>query len=589
MTSPFIALVSLPEYWGEEGRRYFLGPWCLFPDHLDRWESLHDCVLPVLWTDQTVFNDASRRVAATVESLLAFLSQYLNHLHSTSYSERYWRILLWAWANNFVAETLDRFLSLCAARDRWGHFDTMVVPLNHLEFLSQTLPRFQKQAFELVRFSAILAFWGQEYPALEFPKHYLRASSPSLSPENTQLIEEGQALALGELVCGFVQYQRADTDALLRTLPVKVTHLDWPAVDSGLLLGGGASPASSRSGLVSMPANDEFDELIRFLLPFYLPTFCLEEFHSISEAVASRFTGHPRLILSGLGCQEGTAFRFLSAGAVESGSRLICIQHGAMYSTYDQLPCRDFEQQISDYYVGWGWVEESDRKRNLPSPPLSVSLNRDKERGVPAARVKIVWLVNEICPYLIDFRSSLKSWGSARYFAWQVRFLSAVPADLRRHIIVRFKSQRDYPLYEQLRERFPEISIEGKEVAFDDRMAECRIAVADCSSHVHAQAMIQSPVLLFWDTEIWRETPFATQLTTVLAEAGIHSSSPEGAARRLVECYERADEWWDEPHVRQARERYLTSLFMPATDWQQRWQRYLGVLCDDPSATRGEE
>ena len=121
------------------------------------------------------------------------------------------------------------------------------------------------------------------------------------------------------------------------------------------------------------------------------------------------------------------------------------------------------------------------------------------------------------------------------------------------------------------------------EISFETRMDECRVAVCDCSSHVHAEAMMLRPVLLFWDPEIWRETGPAAALTSSLAEAGIYSNTPELAAARLIAIYDRADEWWGREDVRRAKDHYLNALFMPTPGWREEWRAGLrGIIQSEP-------
>src|SRR5262245_57177838 len=94
----FFATTGLTEFWDTSRQPIvLLGSWCLRCDRRSEWSNLQYEVLPSPWDDKRRFNDAILYLHDCYEQTLAHLSEYLNAVHGTIHTPRYWRIILGPW------------------------------------------------------------------------------------------------------------------------------------------------------------------------------------------------------------------------------------------------------------------------------------------------------------------------------------------------------------------------------------------------------------------------------------------------------------------------------------------------------------
>src|SRR2546427_2927490 len=110
MAGMFLATTALSEFWDKDQEILFLGSWCLRYDRRAEWESLKYQVMPCPWDDRKRFYDAAHYLDECGERILIQLTRYLNSVHGTSCSQRYWRILIGPWLIHYMHVAYDRYI-----------------------------------------------------------------------------------------------------------------------------------------------------------------------------------------------------------------------------------------------------------------------------------------------------------------------------------------------------------------------------------------------------------------------------------------------------------------------------------------------
>src|SRR5689334_13288435 len=123
----FLATTALTEFWGDRRDLLLLGQWCVStrrPDSLD----IRDArIMPSPWNDRERFYEAAGRVHRYAETLLSHLTRYLNQVHQTHHSERYWRIIIGPWTIQYTHVLYDRFINLQTAFATYPDLGTVVM------------------------------------------------------------------------------------------------------------------------------------------------------------------------------------------------------------------------------------------------------------------------------------------------------------------------------------------------------------------------------------------------------------------------------------------------------------------------------
>ena len=125
-TSPLIVTTALEATWDDSKGIVWAGEWCRRPVRRDVWEPLGGSIESSLWTPERVAHvaDTTRSLRVTREVLVSVLGQRLAAIHGLPSDDRFWRIVLGAWAMFYVQELHDRFVT--AQRLRAAHPDSPV-------------------------------------------------------------------------------------------------------------------------------------------------------------------------------------------------------------------------------------------------------------------------------------------------------------------------------------------------------------------------------------------------------------------------------------------------------------------------------
>ena len=121
----FLAITALEDFWDASKEILFLGSWCPASCHSTAGFERPYHLMPSPWDDRERYYRAAAYVDACSEALLRELSHYLNGVHGTNHSERYWRIVLGPWLILYTSIIYDRFVHLKAAFAEYRDLETI--------------------------------------------------------------------------------------------------------------------------------------------------------------------------------------------------------------------------------------------------------------------------------------------------------------------------------------------------------------------------------------------------------------------------------------------------------------------------------
>src|SRR5437870_5613060 len=138
--------------------------------------------MPSPWDDRERFYQAASYIEGCSEALLRQLSDYLNGIHGTDCSERYWRIVLGPWLILYSHIIYDRFVLLQSALERYSGLQTIVMhessfrtPADYREAEGFAA----SDAYNLQIFSQLLKFMGLFFTSKRYNDSF--GSSPQTS------------------------------------------------------------------------------------------------------------------------------------------------------------------------------------------------------------------------------------------------------------------------------------------------------------------------------------------------------------------------------------------------------------------------
>jgi putative transferase (TIGR04331 family) len=243
------------------------------------------------------------------EKLFNTLSEVLNDVHSTSFSVRFWKILL----NGHVNAVISR-IGLLETKDVFRTPD--LIAINGFAFPS----RKQKLKKSIIRFAKYIQFLTNKNRFI----YNLKNST--------------------ELFIGFPENRALKKENLGAKLPKQ----------DKLFIGRGENNKRKKVN----NAAEQFDNVYMRNVVRELPKVLVEHFSNTYSSVPvtrpEDKTFHVHLLTT-------VFLQFVVARYVESGARLYWYQHGSEYGEFECYFAHSFSYSVSDQFRTWGWkIKEND-------------------------------------------------------------------------------------------------------------------------------------------------------------------------------------------------------------------------------------
>lgn len=526
-----------------------LGPWCFqgAEDRSPGWEAL---VADRAHDEIGRTTDPEPHIASLISYLIGKLAADLNARHGRSYGYAYWWCLLAPWLSYLVPVAWRRWRWIAAFVERHRDEPFEVSILANADSINWRFPSFDHLVGSGIN-SEPFDFWIFSV----FLQH--------LAPPAWRLIPVHRD-DLTEIV-NITPLYRGRTNrvkALLRRLLGRIPFIDVPGV-------GGIASIMFSLFIFLLPrrlnAQVFFGEVEK-RVPGSFPTPFLDALQivltateplaigkkfSAYEAMAAAYRYRPgRLFVTAPSLGNDNA-NFCIAHAIESGERVVRVQHGCNYGTIENPIAIQFTEYCGAAFLTWGWSSHgSSTGRFIPIPAPELSRIRDRHRE----RSRAILLVGGFMlprPYLPHFPEPPDA-VDAR--ARKVTFMRSLAATVSRDVYYRPYGNARYALEDgpYLQRAIPWIRI--AEGDLNSALLGCRLLVIDHpGSALHTAMAANVPTICFWNPDHHRFTPEAEADFARLRDAGILFDDPETAAAKVNAIADDVRKWWRSRAVQEAR------------------------------------
>jgi len=578
----FLATTALEDFWDPSKQILFLGAWCLTSSAPAMGLSHSYHLLPSPWDERDRFYSAAAYVDECCEALLRELHPYLNRVHRANHPERYWRIVLGPWLILYVSVIYDRFVHLRAAFTEYPNLET----IGMLDSSYRVPSDFNEAAsfvaydpYNLQIFSQLLKIMNHSFVQRPCEIAFGARSNRAVSPRD-------RVLSFTERLIWLPFRSRAKAAVRGTNLsPIQSWRLAWATGFQALPLQFGLSASlarnapvfdSARIGLGKLPSTDEFRSILTALLPTHFPTLYLEGYDVVRNT-NSKLKGTP-IFVSGYAWHGDEEMKFYSAHAMESGTRLVAVQHGGGYGMYRSAPLELHEGRISDHFLAWGWADNMPQNSGNIVNPTFCRLQNQSHRG--ARRNKVLFIATGQPRYLYRFHSSPVGTQWDGYYDWQHKFFERLPADLRRIVVF-----RPYPMSyghrgeSLIRKAFPTVTWDDSRRLVHERLGSVKLVVIDHLATTLLETLAANiPTILFWDPNRWEVRKDAEMYFESLRRVQILWYSPEQAAEKLVEIWEDPGSWWNGDTLQKALRQFVARYALVQQDWVSSWVDNLDAI-----------
>ncbi len=580
----FLATTAIDSFWDTRKKTVFLGSWCLLPSNEPALKNLEYEVMPSLWLDREQYYLAGKYTYEIYHKLLDNLTEYLNAVHHTNHSKRFWQIILGPWLLSLIETFYDRYRSILKALDSYGEVETIL--LDPGSFITpHDMAHFATFSYDdfcaLQQYSQVMNFLGIQCPVkgadIAMLSGRVRAKSKSLPQQTafrlTSLLASKFSIALLDVNLPIRDLLHIALVSRFRAVPV-YTHENLPCYEKII--------SENRSGLANLPCIDDFTRALVASLPVNFPTLYLEGFEHLRRCMpASR---HNSVLVTTGGLFANERLKFYAATFAENGGLLCGMQHGGLYRSAKWMPVERHERDITDLYYTWGCNSTgSPLIRSLPNPKTNGSV---KTSG--PLKALYLFVTTSHPRYLYRFTSTPVSDSFQEYIRWRSSFLNALSDYNRDYVLMRMYFS-DYRRNEKdaLLKEFPELHFDTHQIAFENRLSESTLLIIDHPVTTMLQALASGkPTILFWNPLHWELRESAEPYFHSLRQAGILHDSSQGAAFKLNEISGDPASWWNTPDVKGARDEFCRQFAKKSTNWKKDWAEEFSKLLR-PQGHRG--
>lgn len=536
-----------------------LGPWCFFraEEIYPEWDSL-EFVDP--FADANARKEAGKVTRALAHTLLDRLWPEMNRRHGLNYSREFWRVVLMDW--------LLHLTMMCWRI--WGHVEIFIARAGMEPFDVSLLTASSPFPFATTQQFVVAARDPSDFRTWLINEIVRRLAPPYWHIANDRLITPQP---VSPLTLDTRRRRPVENIAVLAMRGWRFTHA-WERVTAlyvNLLprrKARSVPPPFRTTTNFPIPFLRLVDELVESTMPQCLGL----GFKALdAEARAQKYrSGRLYAVYMNPHDDQSSVRR---AHAVESGERVVPIQHGGVYG-WGAPDTQHVENEYSYEAFGtWGWTEyEDETSRFVPLPSLTLGSGL----GLPRrAGENWVFVSSLMIPLYTRFDLTPTH---VEYRRWKKLFFSALPATTTDTLLYRpYLSPHSFADVDWLRKFIPNLkTIDGR---LHDVMFASRLTVIDHPFTTFPIAMgCGVPTIGFWQKDAWPLSRQAAPLFAELEDAGILFSNPEAAAKQVASVLHRAEDWWREPAVARARARWCEKYARADKWWWLKWWKILPTI-----------
>lgn len=577
----FLALTGETRLWNDQGDITFLGEWCRRHEVASKWKERNHRVLPYHWDDRERLQQDFEYLKCLSVDWLPILADALNGIHGTSYSDRYWKILVGPWLLTFLSSMFDRYACLLNAESISGHIEswtwehpqalrTPASTVDYFRWLGSDL--YNDYIFGLIlRHRKRIQFTIQGLAPDELPQYCPSEVSP------LERLTQRARQSLVKLLPPSLRQFRFFSNYLgsLQLWELQFALRQFP--------GRAQISASIPKGLCQLPlradlqayftsdsAKTDFEVFVLSSISRFLPSVFLESYQEF-KALALREQGQvaPKAIL-----MTGTNYfdegvKFFAAESMRQGTKLIGSQHGGCYGLSQFSVYEDIEVDVSDNYLTWGWLDGTRGSKVIAgSSPYLTKFGRGLK---PKAKGQILWVQNSMPRYTYALYSAPLGPQFASYLKDQERFASKLDPEIFALITLRLYEHGHWDEVNRWGACLPGIrtSVGG---AMKKELKSSRLCICTTNTTTFLETLASNfPTLAFWNSKHWEIRLEAQPEVLELQSARILHFSPESAADLVNAIGADPLDWWFSKPVQSARLNFCQKFARTTGNWLSDW------------------
>jgi putative transferase (TIGR04331 family) len=546
----------------------FANEWCKLYSDEKNWKNTNYKTFPYHWKNRNKMYSDLQKIDIIYEDYLKQLTIKLNELHNTNYSEKYWRIVIGPWLNDFIVLVYDYHATIKNIDESKLVTSTYIIESKWETQVCQDITAFQesysKPWYSHFLFGEIIKI------SSKIPIKYLNTKHPFIVNVSASTGNKTYKESLKRLLKYFLSFlyssslvpnkfkKIAFVSSYFSTKDLTGIQTNLKQLKFNFLFDPKASikkvDQKLRRKIFFEDSNDSFIDILNQLLPKQIPVAYIENYNLYNKIADLFFPKDPDLIFTANSYYFNEAFKIWSAKKTENKTRLLISQHGfSGVSLRD--PTEEHQIIISDKFYTWGWTNGTIKTKKMPSNKL----NHTKKIMTHNPLGDVVCVVmSDIVNYLNKQVPIPSEAGYKSYINDLININQYLDQKIRENFKYRlyhtnFNREVLGAKYKFLSSGLKD-SIDNNNQTFYERISKSRLVIISYRPGTTATEVLSAniPSLHFCPIDSGELNTNATKSYEALKEVGIFHDNIKSLSRKINEVYHHIDEWWYSKEVQSA-------------------------------------
>jgi putative transferase (TIGR04331 family) len=558
----FLITTSLEETWNTDKKIFFLGEWCKQIHRKAFWNKLNSKTQTYHWNNREKLKKDYNYSKSLYNNLISELTKNLNFYHKVNYSSRYWKIVLGPWLLSFIQVVLERYENIEQLEGDENEYETIILKIDKNILLPTDYEMYSRlimsDTWNHFIFSEIIknlknqrkiSFKEKEFKDRENFRGYLKIKHYSKIRKIYSLFTsifkkkiKKEKFLISESYLGFFS-------ELILNLKLGC----FPKFDNFKLPEEKIINDEERKEylLKDFSPRNEFEKILCNLIKIQIPISYFENFEKIQKIISNiNWPEQPKIIFTSHFLQKTIQAVYTAEKVEKFDAKLIHGQHGGAYGQYLFSTLQDYEIDVCDKFLSWGWPNLKNKK----VVPFGIIKNISKIK-YNKKNNKILLILRSQSRYTHRINSYSGSYQLHNYFKECVQFCKKIDNVMQTNqLIVRLHARRFWDEGLLFKNEFPKLNIDEGYKSIHELVSNSKLVVHSYVGTGYLETLTSNfPTIVFTNVSDCLLSQDTIDDLKILSEAKIFHPNYESAADFIKKNHQNIDDWWKDDITQKAR------------------------------------
>ena len=562
-------------------KKFFLGDWCF--DDLDSLKKVNkDQLIKNDWNDHKIRQKDYKKLSKKIDIYIKILSKYLNNLHKTKYSKKYWKLLLYVWLGYYLPYQYIRFKLLKKTIENNNLFINIYnnpiqnLTLDTIGFYNKSSSCEEYNYSSFIRIIFFLKSKGYKIRIIKNKKKLRLKKNNNLDNNLKFKNSKYSIINIFDKLFYFITKKNPILlmggfrikDFILLSLRLKQVPLggyqifNWYEIRNKFKL----ITKEKNLTLKNKNKNNLFNDYICENIIQDLPQIYTIYYKRINFLI-NKIKLTPKVIFSSFKHYHDEIFKFWLANKIENKIKFFSICHGGHHQIIS--PVFDYDYLISKRYIQW-FNQYKNKKLKLPIS-FFINFKKNKKKN----NSSILYMGYELNKFpsgiipgplgasdLIDSKPNV------------INFYNLLDKDLKKNFIYSPKRSNDERFLKHLKKEIGNQKIAPTR-SFNSLRLDSKIVICSYPQTGFLESMMCGPTILLCDLYKWKFDPKFKKVYDLLIKNKIIFFSEEKAADYLNKNINEIEKNWWSNQNQLVINKFFKKFYMPSKEPISKWVNFI--------------